>query len=197
MVTPSPQPAQEKPNVFWRVHVTRAIILEDLECDGCLAGNDHLAADFVWEWYKNLPEFSNVGFEQFARQLSAHRKQSSIARDMAKRDAKAVARDLALYPRRFADEKAEPVFDLDDGAKNLLRADVKYGRHKGLLPSFFQTKRDDYMIYDSDIFRKRVYQEVRRKKFIHFLSLKRIQERPAPPRNFDFDRPPQKRSAPT
>ena len=78
--------------------------------------------------------------------------------------------------------KGKLVFDIHP-AKKLLREDVKNGVHKHLKPKEMQKTRWAYMEFSLQIFTHRIYQEVRRKKFLHFMNLKRQKERPLPTGN--------------
>jgi hypothetical protein len=64
------------------------------------------------------------------------------------------------------------VFDLHP-AKLLLRDDVANNRHVGLRPSQLWSKRDEYQEFDKRIFKERIYQEIKRTKFINWMEMKR------------------------
>jgi hypothetical protein len=166
--------------INWRSSKPRAIILQDLEPGGVLVDMDHLKAELVWEYYKNLPDFHKVVFKQFKDRLAGHRKQASRDRIMARRDDEAVARDRKLIPREPHNERGELVFDMHP-AKQLLRMDVSNGKHKILGPHEFRQSRPAYQLFKYKIFKCRIYQEVRRQKFLHWLELKRQKKLDVPP----------------
>jgi hypothetical protein len=68
--------------------------------------------------------------------------------------------------------RGETVFDLS-AAKLLLRADVEDGKHLTMKPLQLQMTRDEYKPYSAKVFKHRIYQEVRRKKFINYLEERR------------------------
>ena len=88
---------------------------------------------------------------------------------------RALARDRLLYPRQTHNDRGEPLFDLSV-AKLLLREDVKANRHVTMKPSEFQRTRTEYMPFKPSIFKHRIYQEVRRKKYLYYLELKRAEK---------------------
>jgi hypothetical protein len=168
--------------INWRKAAAREIILEDLEPGGILNGLDHLSATDVWEFYRKLPQFELVVFSQFEERLKCHREQAGPLSEMAKRDAAAVLHDRSLYERCPNNTRGELVFDMHP-AKHLLRADVKNKLHETLKPYALQQTRPEYMMFKKEIFKHRIYQEIRHQKFLHFLALKRDKQRSAPPRN--------------
>jgi hypothetical protein len=162
--------------INWRKSVPRAIILRDLEPGGVLVDMDHLKAESVWKYYKNRPEFCKVVFQQFKDRLAGHRKQASRDRIMARRGDEAVARDRSLIPREPHNQRGELVFDMHP-AKHLLRMDVSNGKHKIIGPHELRQSRPAYQLFKLKIFKHRIYQEVRRQKFLHWLELKRREKK--------------------
>jgi hypothetical protein len=128
--------------------------------------------DLPWEIYRDFPEFETTPFLQFKGEFldywskADHRYAKSLV------EAAALQHDRKLHPRATHNENGEPVFDLSP-AKNLLRADVQEGKHIGISPAQFQRTRQDYMAFPPDKFKHRIYQEVRRMKFIYYLECKR------------------------
>ena len=158
--------------INWRKSVPRAILLQDLEPGGVLVDMDHLKAELVWGYYKNRPEFCKVVFKQFKDRLAGHRKQASRDRSMARMGDEAAARDRDLIPRETHNARGELVFDMHP-AKHLLRMDVSNSVHKIIGPEDMQQSRPAYRLFKYKIFKHRIYQEVRRQKFLHYLELKR------------------------
>jgi hypothetical protein len=165
--------------ISWRSSKARGIILRDLEPGGLLVDLDHVAAEDLFDFYNNMEEFQNVVLSQFKERLQGHRKQSTRDREMATRDAEACRKDRLVHPREKNNPRGELVFDLHS-AKRLLRMDVANKGHEHRTPSVFQRTRPAYMLFKKKIFTHRIYQEVRRQKFLHFLELKREKERPTP-----------------
>ena len=152
---------------------------------GYFGRSDDLTALNVWQFYKTLPEFEKVCFDQFEARLETHREQASKNRQLSKRDLKAMEQTQRVNERSAHNSRGEPVFDMSK-AKLLLRQDVIDGIHIGKVPSAFQlTRPAEYMRFKPEKFKERLYQEIRRKKFLHHLALKRATELAAPRRSKD------------
>ena len=163
--------------IDWRSSAAKAIILRDLEPDGQLFGMDHLPAETVFEFYRGLPGFENVVFDQFKKRLADHRTQSARDRRYAERDAEACRVDRLVHPRNTSNSRGELVFDLHP-AKRFVRRDVANGIHKTMSPLELQVSRPAYREFSRKIFKHRIYQEVRRQKFLHWLEIQRNKDLP-------------------
>ena len=64
------------------------------------------------------------------------------------------------------------MFDLHP-AKRLLGDDLRNQRHIGLTPKAFRLTRAENQDFDLEVFRQRIYQEIRREKFINWLNERR------------------------
>jgi hypothetical protein len=183
-------PSKKQGWVNWRNHVAREILVEDLEPGGNLHGHDNLSAEEVWDYYQTLPEFKNIVFEQFSARLGDHRAQSYDAGAMAGRDEEALKKDRKIHPRQTHDQHGQPIFD-GHVAQELLRRDVKYGLHKIMTPMELRRARPkQYMVFKLDNFRRHIYQEIRRQKFLAYLEIKRSKNKKAgaPRSPHDFSR---------
>ena len=120
--------------VNWRSCPAREVLLQDLEPGGLLHDMDHVGADVLFHFYKLMPQFNDVGFDQFKARLADHRKQSWKKHELASRDEDACAHDRRLFPPEYRDSRGKLKFDLHP-AKALLRKDVTEKVHLGLLPS--------------------------------------------------------------
>ena len=123
---------------------------------------------------QHLVEFvnKNVQFDQFKARLRDHRNQISEKVYQARADAEAVRHDLRNFPRKPINQRGELVFDLHP-AKNLLREDIKRGRHVGKTPTELRSTRDEYRDFQLNIFKQRIYQEIRYQKFVRYLEQRR------------------------
>jgi len=131
----------------------------------------------VWEMkHPTMPRdkgaYANVAFEQFKDRLRDHRKQVNENKIRAAKDLKALAHDRCLFPRRLVNDRGQLVFDLHP-AKLLLRADVIAGKHLRMTPRELQMTSVSYQMFEPDIFRQRIYQEVRYSKFVNYLKERR------------------------
>ena len=169
--------AKSKGWINWRSSAARAILLRDLEPGGPLVGMDHVPARDIYEYYKDKPGFEQVVFDQFKDRLADHRKQASRDREYAERDAEACRVDRLVHPRDMKNPRGEPVFDLHP-AKRFLRMDVANGLHNTLSPMELQKTRPAYGEFKLRVFKHRIYQEIRRTKFLYWLELQRNKDIP-------------------
>jgi hypothetical protein len=140
-------PSKKNPDwIKWITCAARQILLEDLEPEGFMFGKDHVSAEEAWLFYSTLPEFSLVVFTQFKARLKDHRTQANKHSQASQRDVRALAHDMAIYPRQRHNERGEAVFDLS-AAKLLLREDVRNNIHSTMFPSVFQQTRPEYCVF--------------------------------------------------
>ena len=165
--------------VNWRSHNAGRIVKGDLEPGGLLIDMDHLPAASIFEFYKKLPEFEDVCFAQFKDRLKDHRLQASRGKELAKRDADAYRKDQQVHPPQSKNPNGEPVFNVHS-AKRFLQMDIANNLHKQFFPSALRSKRPAYQEFKLATFTFRIYQEVRRVKFLNYLDIKRQKERPGP-----------------
>ena len=91
----------------------------------------------------------------------------------ASRESEALTHDRFLYPRQIVNHRGQPVFDLSP-AKLLLRQDVADRKHLVMTPSELRQSRiAEYGQFGNREFKHRIYQAVRREKFINWLEQKR------------------------
>jgi hypothetical protein len=164
--------------IDWRKSTAREYLLEDLSLGGILFQKNEITAAEAWEFYQDQEGFEDVVFPQFRDRLRDHRKNVNENYLRSQREEAALSHDRQLFPRSKTNHRGELVFDLHP-AKKVLRQDIKEGRHEGLTPTQFQYQEDRavYHVFDKTIFKHRMYQEIRRQKYIHYLDLKRVGSR--------------------
>jgi hypothetical protein len=171
MAAPNPKPKYIK----WVVSEAKKIIIADLEAG--ILDVDAPSAKNAWdECYSKLAEFANVPFEQFQKRLADHRDQHQRQLSKATMEEILYERDKLMHTRQDRNNRGELVFDLHP-AKLLLREDVESGENERMTPSDFQGTRPEYMLFKPNKFKERIYQEVKRKKYLYYLELKRLQEK--------------------
>jgi hypothetical protein len=172
-----PKLKRQEATIDWKKSEARAVLIKDLT-DGVLPLDDaEVSAEEAWATcYTNLPEFSNVGFEQFKRQLKAHRKQLKEKTQAADTQEAALLHDRVLYPERTHYASGVRIFRMSP-ALPLLQADIQSGRHNELTPSALRASRPEYAEWELKVFTQRIYQQVRRQKFINYLEWKREQKK--------------------
>ena len=164
--------------VNWRNCPAREVLLQDLEPGGLLHDMDHVGADVLFHFYKLMPQFNDVGFDQFKARLADHRKQSWKKHELASRDEDACAHDRRLFPPEYRDSRGKLKFDLHP-AKALLRKDVTEKVHLGMKPSELRKTRMEYQEFDAKTFKDQIYQEVRRQKYLNHLAIERENKKAA------------------
>ena len=113
-----------------------------------------------------------VIFEQFKKQLKAHRQQIKKKRDLSSNEMQAFISDRAIHPKADYNHRGEKVFDSSD-AKMLLRDDIKHKKQKAMSPMDLWNSREEYKEFKLEKFRQRIYQEERRVRYVNHLEMKR------------------------
>lgn len=165
-------PGRNPDFIPWRKSLARATILEDLVNGTLSLDNNEVPAEIAYEHYRKKPEFAEVVFSQFKARLSDHRKQVKKNYDRAHKEEKALCHDRTLFPRRLKNLRRELVFDLHP-AKPILRQMVKEGTYKNKTPREVWSLDANFQVFPLDKFRQRIYQEIRRWKFVNYLNAKR------------------------
>jgi hypothetical protein len=165
--------SQRRGWIKWKGSTQRRILIEDLVSGMMPLEDDEVSANEAWTtYYSHLEEFKDVPMEQFRERVTAHREQVSGQLGISILEESHYLHHRMLHPRRTTDDRGQLVFDLHP-AKLLLRDDVANNRHVGLRPSQLWSKRDEYQEFDKRIFKERIYQEIKRTKFINWMEMKR------------------------
>ena len=150
--------------------------MHDLENDLLSLDNHVTSVEEAWEEYKTRSEVIEDGviFDQFKARLKDHRKQVMSRQDSSLRDEVAFANDRHFYPRQARNHRGELVFDMTI-AKELLRSDVKAGKHEAMTPTELFLSRPEYQLFNKNKFKHRIYQEIRYQKYLNYLRWKQEQ----------------------
>jgi hypothetical protein len=163
--------------INWKKSAAREIMWEDLETGGWLCGKEE-DARIVFELYQERQiEFKDVPFSQFEERYNEAIQKAQKRRARAAEEDEWMKHDRMIFPRQTHNERGEPVFDMDEKAKKQLREDVKRKLHKAMPPSELWEGRSVYQKYKLRIFRPRIYQEVRRQKYLNYYEKKRKAKR--------------------
>jgi hypothetical protein len=166
-------PVARRPGwIDWKASRARQIILDDLEHGVLPVDEEECSIEEAWRFYSQMAEFVPVAFSQFKERVKGHRKQCREQITRSDLELEMLAHDRQLFPRQMVNHRGEPGFDLS-AAKMLLRADVKEGKHLRMTPSQLQLSQAAYAPFDPRKFKHRIYQEVRREKFLNYLAKKR------------------------
>lgn len=167
-------PRQKNPDyIQWTNSIPKAILIEDLVRGICPVEETELTAEEAWEQcYSHMAEFKDVVFSQFEKRLKDHRRQ--IKKDLLRSQEEdwMMLHDREIFSRSLTNERGNLVFDLHP-AKVLLEADIKNKKHVGIEPMVLWQSRSEYKMFDKTIFRQRIYQAIRREKFVNYLNAKR------------------------
>ena len=165
--------------IDWRTSAAREIVMEDLATGGWLEAIDNPLdkAPMIFQVYKHTyEEFEDVVYDQFEARLKDYVRENSKSKERSKEEEKWMREDRKLHPRQTHNQRGEPVFDMDY-AKRVLREDVKNNVHLEMKPKELWELREPYHKFKPDIFRQRIYQEVRRNKMINHMENKRTKRR--------------------
>ena len=165
--------------VNWRMHAAREILWEDIEPGGWLHGLDNEDARAVFDVYQSRQaEFQDIPFAQFEARYNETIKRATKRRARALQEEHFFQHDRLLHPRQSHNHRGEPVFDMDATAKAQLLWDVDNKLHKQYTPmKLWELRPAIYGKYKLNIFRAKIYQVVRKKKFINWLEKKRTEKR--------------------
>ena len=158
--------------IDWKNSEAKYVLLDDLERGILPLSAQEVSAEEAWVVYQDHPSFEGVQFDQFKARLADHRKSTRIQLNYAQRDNAAITRDLQLYPRQSQNHRGEAVFDVAP-AKLLLRDDIDNDVHKRMTFQQLWQSRSEYQAFAFSVFCRRIYQEIRRKKFVFLLETKR------------------------
>jgi hypothetical protein len=166
-------PVMRRPGwIAWKASEARKIILYNLEKGVLPVDEEDCSAEHAWEYYSRLAEFALVQFSQLKERVRDHRKQCREQITWADCELEMLERDRQFSPQQMENHRGEPVFDLFP-AKILLHADVREGKHLTKTPSQLQQSQPAYAPFNPRKFKHRIYQEVRREKFLNYLAKKR------------------------
>jgi hypothetical protein len=92
-----------------------------------------------------------------------------------------------FYPRDETHEHQEKLIFDRSPAKDLLRQVIKDGAYPRLSPMQLWNTRPEYKLFDLNVFKGRIYQEIRLAKFFNWCEMKRHQEgKSAEPRKRNY-----------
>ena len=149
--------------------------MDDLRTGRLPLENSDMTAREAWNLVcRHLTEFAGVEHNQHCRNLKSHRTLVKKQLENSGWMLTALAHDRQLHPRRTKNARGEPIFDFTK-AKAFLQQDVKDGKHKKMTPKKLWKSQQVYMLFCLDIFRQRIYQEIRAQKFNFYLGIKRAE----------------------
>ncbi|CAJ1945443.1 unnamed protein product [Cylindrotheca closterium] len=161
--------------IDWRSNAAlkaKNTITEDL-VQGILPLEENvIPVEDLWTHYENEAGFEKVCFDQFKERLEAHREQVKTTLARSRYEEECLRHDRILFPREEVDDNGIPFFDLHP-AKKLLEDDVAANKHASMKPEQLRQTREEYKVFPNSYFRPRIYQAVRKLKFINYLNYAR------------------------
>jgi len=135
------------------------------------------SAEEAWGVFQHdrVVQEDKVIFDQFKVRLKGYIKTFQVEQKRSLEESEALAHDRALYARKTHNQRGELVFDLSP-AKELLRQDISAAKHVSMSAANLQKTRAEYMKFRTDIFRRRVKQEVMRQKYVAHLNRNRMEK---------------------
>lgn len=184
--------------VDWKNSAAREILLEDLEPPhGWLYGKDDLDAEHVYSYYKSRYEdfFEDIPFKMFQTRYNEAIEKAERRRVRSKEEEQMLLHDRRLHPRQTHNSRGEPVWDLDEEVKALLKFDIDQKQLEERSPEDLWLSRKEYRKYKLRVFRQRIYQHIKTGKFYNLLEKKRTEKRDEhkaklTPQEVTFERPP-------
>ena len=174
---------KEEKGIKWITSAAREILLEDLGPRGWLWNDpddnvEDLSAEVVHSIYRytHPEEFKNVPFSQFKARYDYQVKIAATRRKRSNQESEWLKHDRLLHPRKSIDLRGNLVFDMHP-AKAMLRYDIKNGMHELMSAEELYESRTDYMEFDLKMFRRRIWQELRRVKMLNWMEHKRTEKR--------------------
>ena len=107
--------------------------------------------------------------EQFVQNFTQNKKQATKIKVQSIEEYNAFLHHRTLHPRKTHNQHGKLVFSAHP-AQQLLREDVRNGMHKNVTPEALRQTQEAFKAFTLDDFRPRIYQEVRRQKFINHLN---------------------------
>ena len=162
----------------WQNCIAKTVIYEDLISGMIPLEAADMSAAEVFEFYWDEPAFKGMMFEPyFEGRLKRLRDKVKMKNDHSERDARALAQDRAIYPRRthsidqphWAVSKAKEL--LEEDIQNNVHTTFKNKNGKVSREKFWKS-RAAYQEFELEEFRGHVYQQIKTEKFQNYVKSK-------------------------
>ena len=160
LLNPQPSDFKSKPKIEpWKTSKAKALLIRLLRDK--TSTFHHLTPEKAWEsseWFKIYPK------DRFISNMK-NLKRSLEARELiVANDNKIIEAEIASL--RMLDRATVREYPLwhDNDASRLLEKDLKDDLKKGMTPLELQQTREEYLAFPCDVFRKHIYQEVRKQR---------------------------------
>jgi len=168
----APKKKKAKTTINWRYSDARKIIFQDLE-DG-IFDPETMSPREAWEQvYKHHKAFKNVPWEQFEENFQNNCDQFLQKRQRRELEEMLYQHDKALHPRTNPRDSQGRLIFHRHAAKDLLRTDIQNGLYPQKKPEELWHSHPEYEEFELKVFTQRIYQEIRRNKYINYANDKR------------------------
>jgi hypothetical protein len=165
----APTPRTEK----WRNSKARYLLEQDLVSGAIPLESSAMKPSDV---YMQRHEFSSFEYKHFRDRLRELRKNILAQKDCAISDHEALIHDRQMHPKPVKNHRGEPRWEGSE-AERLLRLDMDAGLHNMMKPKDLYVTRVEYSnSYPLFVFRKHIYQEEQRRKFLAHYYAKQQQK---------------------
>ena len=166
----APTPRTEK----WRNSKARYLLEQDLVSGAIPLESSEMKPCDV---YMQRHEFSSFDYQHFRDRLRELRKNILAQKDRAISDCEAFIHDRQMYPKPDENHRGDPRWEGSE-AERLLRLDMDAGLHNIMKPKdLYQTRVEYNNNYPLFVFRKHIYQEEQRRKFLAHYYAKQQKKR--------------------
>ncbi|CAJ1936978.1 unnamed protein product [Cylindrotheca closterium] len=164
--------------IDWQNSAAKEIMEEDMDRGGWLYGDmEDLSSEIIFNIYKETqPEFEDVVFSQFHARYDSASNRGKKRRARCEQEEAWMKHDRKIHPVRTHNARGELKFHLTD-AHQLLREDVANGDDIKQSILMLWGSRLEYLDFDYDVFRRRVYQERKFVKLCNYMDHKRNEKR--------------------
>jgi len=164
---------EEKKWIKWIKSEAKKTILQDFE-DRILSPTTPV--EVAWKVYKERPEFKDVPYSQFKPRYKDHCKAFQRKQERNVIEEMLYQHDRDLHPCNDPRDSLGRLIFHRHAAKDLLRQDIKDELYPLLTPSELWQFRSEYQCFELEVFTQRIYQEIRRNKYINWRELKRAEK---------------------
>jgi hypothetical protein len=149
----------------WRESTAKELLVQDL-----ISGKIPLEGKRdAKKHYNSRPEFQRFEYKNFRTNLQTQRSLIINDKASAQFDIDAVARHERICPAKSHNNRGEPQW-VGSTAEGLLRVDMAAGKHLRMTPMQLYMSKDEYQVHKEEVFRKRIYQSERKRKYKNYLA---------------------------
>jgi len=173
--------ARKKDTNKWRHSEAKKLLYADIIAGIIPVDEKEMDAAAVYQHYSTDPNFLLSDFHDkklFPGRLKRLREKIQGKDSRMERDAKALAGDRMMFPKPTTDFRGTTRW-ADSEAKKLLLKDIDNNLHLTLTKKKLWKSKPECQEIDLDIFRGRVYQEIKARKFQAYVKHKRKEKESA------------------